>query len=390
MSVKRLEVSEIYEKNFDAATRMVVNQGSSRSGKTYSILQVLITRCMSMTDANHKFTIVRKESTTIRSTVLQDFQSIMQDWGLWNDADFNKVVMEYRLNGNLIEFIGANDGQKLRGAKRDTLYVNEANELGWESMKQLMMRTTGQVYLDYNPSITKLHWIYSNIIDVRDDVTFIHSTYKDNPFLEEAIVNEIERLQYTDPDAWRIYGLGELGVSRSTIFNARVATDVPADASLLSYGLDFGYTNDPTALVGAYLSKDGESIYLKEFAYSTGLTNDDIVDKFNISGINTRDIIYADSAEPKSIDYLRRKGFNVRPTKKGADSILAGIDTLKRYRLHYIGRNLEMEFTNYRWKEDINGESTNKPIDRYNHAIDAVRYATFNVLGAPKQKMRVI
>lgn len=390
MSLKQLQVSEVYEKNYDATTRMVVNQGSSRSGKTYSILQVLISRCMSMPDEGHKFTIVRKESTTIRSTVLQDFQSIMQDWGLWNDADFNKVVMEYRLNGNLIEFIGANDGQKLRGAKRDTLYVNEANELGWESMKQLMMRTTGQVYLDYNPSITKLHWLYSNIVDTRDDVTFIHSTYKDNPFLEESIVNEIERLQHTDPDAWRIYGLGELGVSRSTIFVARPATNVPEDASLLSYGLDFGYTNDPTALVAAYLSGDGESIYLKELAYSTGLTNDDIVDKFHISGISNRDIIYADSAEPKSIDYLRRKGFNIRPTKKGADSIMSGIDTLKRYKIYYIGRNLEMEFTNYRWKEDINGESTNTPIDRYNHAIDAVRYATWNVLGAPKRKIRVI
>lgn len=345
---------------------------------------------MSMPDANHKFTIVRKESTTIRSTVLQDFQSIMQDWGIWDDADFNKVVMEYRLNGNLIEFIGANDGQKLRGAKRDTLYVNEANELGWESMKQLIMRTTGQVYLDYNPSITKLHWIYSNVIDVRDDVTFIHSTYKDNPFLEQTIVDEIERLQHTDPDAWRIYGLGELGVSRSTIFMARPATQVPDSATLISYGLDFGYTNDPTALVAAYLSEDKTSIYLKELAYATGLTNDDIVDKFSTSGIDTRAIIYADSAEPKSIDYLRRKGYNVRPTKKGKDSILSGIDTLKRYKIYYTGRNLEMEFTNYRWKEDINGEPTNTPIDRYNHAIDAVRYATFNVLGAPQRKIRVI
>lgn len=385
-----LEVSAVFQKNFEATSRIVVNQGSSRSGKTYSILQMIIVRAMAMTDQGHKFTIVRKESTTIRSTVLQDFQSIMQEWGLWDDKNFNKVVMEYRLNGNLIEFIGANDGQKLRGAKRDTLYVNEANELGWESVKQLIMRTTGQVYLDYNPSITKLHWLYSKIIDVRDDVTFIHSTYKDNPFLEEAIVKEIERLQFTDPDAWRIYGLGEMGVSRSTIFNAYTTDSIPEGCSLISYGLDFGYTNDPTALVAAYLSSDGQSIYLKEIAYATGLTNDDIIDILVANNISNRDTIYADSAEPKSIDYIKRKGYNIRPTKKGADSILSGIDTLKRYRLYYTGRNLQMEFTNYRWKEDINGEPTNKPIDRYNHAMDAVRYATFNVLGQPKRKIRVI
>lgn len=297
---------------------------------------------------------------------------------MYREEYHNKSSSEYWLNGNLIEFISLDQPQKIRGRKRDLLFLNEANEMTFEDWQQLIFRTQGKVILDYNPSDT-FHWIYERVIP-RDDCDFYQTTYIDNPFLEATIVGEIERLRHTDEDYWRIYGLGERGASRATIFQYTTAEQ---QGELVSYGLDFGFTNDPTALVK--VTKKGDSLYLRELIYSTGLTNPDIGDKLKALGLTRQDEIWADSAEPKSIEELHRMGWNVKPTAKGKDSIMAGIDILKRHKLVVTSDspNLIKELQNYKWMQDKNGNLLNRPIDNYNHGLDSVRYATFNRLSRP-------
>lgn len=376
MSSVAIKTSEIFERNWEAPTKIVVNQGGTRSGKTYSLLQLIMVKALSQT--GKVFTIVRKSLPSLKMTAMRDFIEILTNAGLYSEKNHNKSEHIYRLNGNIIEFVSLDQPQKKRGARRNYLFCNEANELTWEDFFQLLVRTTEKIYLDYNPS-DDFHWIYDKLL-TRDDVTFIKSTYVDNPFLDHSIVSEIERLKDTDEDYWRIYGLGERGQSKATIFTFQEG-GIEEGCTLLAYGMDFGFTNDPTSIVAVY-SKD-HSLYIKELLYETNLTNRDISEKMKALGIDRRAEIFADSAEPKSIEELYRMGWNVKPTKKGADSINAGIDVLKRYKLLCEGHNLVKEMRNYKWIEDKNGKLLNKPIDAFNHAIDAMRYATFNKLTRP-------
>ena len=311
---------------------------------------------------------------------MRDFFEILRNNDLYNEAYHNRSSHEYYLNGNLVEFISLDQPQKIRGRKRNLLYINEANELTYEDWQQLIMRTEDRAILDYNPS-DAFHWIYDKVVP-RDDCDFFQTTYLDNPFLDSSIRQEIERLRDTDNDYWRIYGLGERGMSRATIFQYGQA-EIPTDATLLCHGMDFGYTNDPTALVAVY--KSGDNLYVDELIYRTGMTNPDISNVLASLGLDRRAEIFADSAEPKSIEELHRMGWNVKPTQKGADSVIVGIDVLKRHKLFVTPRssNLIKELQNYKWVEDKNGNLLNKPIDAFNHAIDALRYATYNKLSRP-------
>jgi phage terminase large subunit len=252
--------------------------------------------------------------------------------------------------------------------------------LFYEDWQQLIFRTDGRIILDYNPS-ESFHWIYDRVIP-REDCDFYQTTYRDNPFLDEKIKQEIERLKETDDDYWRIYGLGERGMSRATVFQFGTS-EIPQEAKLLSYGLDFGFTNDPSAIVAIY--QHGDNLYLDELLYRTGMTNRDLHHHLQSLGLDRRDEIFADSAEPKSIEELHRFGWNVKPTAKGQDSINAGIDILKRHKIFATARsnNLIKELQNYKWTEDKNGNLLNKPIDVMNHALDAARYAVFNKLSKP-------
>jgi len=375
--VASLKTNVVYEHLLDSDKRITVEQGGTRSGKTYNILLWIITS-FSPNNKGKVVTICRKSFPSLRASVMRDFFEILRGMGMYREDYHNKSSNEYWLNGNLIEFISLDQPQKIRGRKRDVLYLNEANELFFEDWQQLIFRTKGKVILDYNPS-DAFHWIYERIIP-REDCDFYQTTYKDNPFLEGAIVSEIERLRHTDEDYWRIYGLGERGSSRATIFQY---TTGEQQGSLVAYGLDFGFTNDPTSLVK--VTKQGDSLHFKEMIHSTGLTNPDISDKLASLGLTRRDEIWADSAEPKSIEELHRMGWNVKPTAKGKDSIMAGIDILKRHKLVVTSDspNIIKELQNYKWQEDKNGNLLNRPVDKYNHAIDAIRYATFNRLSRP-------
>lgn len=377
--ITTIDTNVVCEHLLNTDKKIIVEQGGTRSGKTYNILIWLIFYyCPD--NRNKTITICRKTFPSLRASVMRDFMDILRANGMYSEEAHNKSSSEYRLYGNLVEFISLDQPQKVRGRKRDLLFINEANELYWEDWQQLLFRTQEKIILDYNPS-DEYHWIYDKVIP-RDDCAFFKTTYLDNPFLGDNIKEEIERLRDTDEQYWQIYGLGIKGITKSTIFRYIEVNEVPLTAKFLSYGMDFGYTNDPTTLIGIWL--DGYNLYAKEYLYRTMMTTTDI-NKFLVDQNIERELIWADSAEVRLIDELRRMGWNIRPSIKGRDSINAGIDLLKRYKIHLTkdSNNTIQEFRNYKWQEDRNGKMINKPIDNHNHLVDALRYGTYSILSKP-------
>ena len=312
---------------------------------------------------------------------MRDFLEILKSYDMYSEELHNKSSSEYLLYDCLVEFISLDEPKKVRGRKRDLLFINEANDLTFEDWQQLLFRTKEKIIIDYNPS-DEFHWIYDKV-KVRDDADFFITTFLDNPFLEDSIIQEIKRLKDTDENYWKIYGLGQIGSAKSLIFNSYVCDNIPPEADFLSYGMDFGYTNDPTTLIAIY--KFDNSLYFKELIYRTGMTNQDIAQKLKDLSLDRRDEIFADSAEPKSVEEIYRFGWNIKLATKGRDSINIGIDTLKRYKLYVTkdSKNTIKEFRNYKWKEDKNGNILNVPVDANNHSIDAIRYGTYNKLSRP-------
>lgn len=360
--------------------RIIIEQGGTRSGKTYNILLWIIFY-YSLQNTGKTITVCRKTFPALRTSAMRDFFDILKEHGLYSETFHNKSSGEYILNGNRVEFISLDQPQKVRGRKRDLLFINEANELFWEDWQQLVFRTTGRIILDYNPS-DEFHWIYEKV-KTRDDAEFHITTYRDNHFLPETIIEEIERLKDTDENYWRVYGLGEVGKSLATIFNVSLTDQVPDYARHLGYGMDFGYTNDPSTLISVFIHDT--DMYIHEKIYRTGMTNRDISNELQRLGVGRREEIYADSAEPKSIDEIYKMGWNIKPAAKGRDSINIGIDMLKRYNIFVTKQstNTIKEFRNYKWKEDKNGLVLNSPVDMFNHSIDAIRYLVFNKLSRP-------
>ena len=374
----KIQSNVVFKHLVNSDKKIIINQGGTRSGKTYNILLFIIFYyCL----RNNKkiITICRKTFPALRATVLRDFISILRKHNLYKEEYHNKSSSEYTLFGNLIEFISLDQPVKVRGRKRNLLFINEANELFYEDWQQLLFRTSEKIILDYNPS-EEYHWIYDKV-KTRDDASFLKTNYLDNPFLEKTLVDEIERLKYTDEQYWQIYGLGEKGISKAIIFNYVEYNTIPSDAEFVALGMDFGFTNDPTALVKIY--KKELNLYIEELLYRTMMTTNDIHNFLKNNIIDQT--IYADSAEPRIIEELRRMGWSIRPSLKGKDSINAGIDLLKRYKLHIHkdSANAIQEFRNYKWKEDRSGKLTNTPEDKNNHITDAVRYATYSILSKP-------
>ena len=375
----KIQTNVVYKHLVNSNKKIIVEQGGTRSGKTYNILLFIIFYyCTNNTGKT--ITICRKTFPSLRATVLRDFLQILKQYQVYRDEFHNKSNSEYHLFGNLIEFTSLDQSQKIRGRKRDLLFINEGNELYWEDWQQLIFRTQERIILDFNPS-DEYHWIYDNVI-TREDCDFYKTTYLDNPFLEDIIKQEIERLKETDDQYWQIYGLGERATSINTIFKYLEINKIPEDAKLIAYGMDFGFTNDPTTFVSVYSLN--YNLYIKEHLYRTQMTTQDInvfLKEQNLS----RNPIYADSAEPRLIAELRRMGHNIFPSLKGKDSVNAGIDLLKRYKIHITSdsNNAIQEFRNYKWKEDRSGKLINIPEDKHNHIIDPCRYATYSLLSRP-------
>jgi phage terminase large subunit len=375
----KIQTNIVYKHLVNSDKKIIVEQGGTRSGKTYNILLFIIFHYCTH-NKNKIITICRKTFPSLRATVLRDFLQILNHYQVYRDEFHNKSSSEYHLFGNLIEFTSLDQSQKIRGRKRNLLFINEGNELYWEDWQQLIFRTQERIILDFNPS-DEYHWIYDNVI-TREDCAFYKTTYLDNPFLEDVIKEEIERLKETDDQYWQIYGLGERATSINTIFKYSEVKQIPEDAKLIAYGMDFGYSNDPTTLVSVLVME--HNLYIKEHLYRTQMTTQDINVFLREQNLLSNPI-YADSAEPRLIAELRRMGHNIFPSLKGKDSVNAGIDLLKRYKLHITSdsNNAIQEFRNYKWKEDRSGKLINVPEDKHNHIIDPCRYATYSILSRP-------
>lgn len=356
--------------------RIQVHQGGSRSGKTYSILQGIAELCYLNKNGGLVITIARATLPSLKASAMRDFFEILQSQEWYDERLHNKSDNIYLLFGNLIEFVSADQPQKIRGRKRHILYANEGNELTLEQWRQFLMRTTWKAIIDFNPS-DEFHWIYDHVL-TRDDCDFFQTTYLDNPFIDEEVKREIERLKEADENYWRVYGLGERGVSRSLIYNHwKEVTDIPQGYKLATVGVDFGFTNNPTAIGGVYT--DGHGTFFDLWQYATGMNNADIArsiqNKLTELQESSRTLVVADSAEPKSIAEIRGWGVNITPSQKGADSVRAGIQYLQSRPMYVRGEAVVKELKSYKYQTDRNGIITNEVQKDNDHALDAWRYA---------------
>ena len=361
--------------------RIKIIQGGTSAGKTFGILPILIDKAAKT--GGLEISVVAESIPHLRRGALRDFLKVMKWTNRFVDDRFNKSLLKYEFaNGSFIEFFSADDSSKLRGARRDILYVNECNNVNFEAYNELSIRTKKEVYLDFNPA--NEFWVEEIKEDKEAD--FIILTYKDNEALDIGIVDQIEknRLKAETSSYWRnwwkVYGLGELGMLEGVVFsNWKQIDTIPKEARLVGIGLDFGYTNDPTSCIEIYIYN--EKRILNEIVYQTGLLNSDIANKL------PKDVpVYADSAEPKSIRTIQLAGITIKGVTKGRDSINYGIDVMQReeYLVTSNSTNLIKELRSYCWDTDKTGKRLNKPVDNYNHAIDAVRYHEMETLGMNK------
>lgn len=365
--------------------RIKVVRGGTSASKTFSILPILIDRAIKT--PNLEISVVSESIPHLRRGALKDFLKIMMALGRYNDNQFNKSTLKYTFgNGAYIEFFSVDQPDKLRGARRNVLYVNECNNVDFDSYYQLAIRTSGEIWLDYNPSA--VFWVDRELLG-QDDVDFITLTYLDNEALPETIVKEIESAKVKAETSaywanwWQVYGLGQTGSLEGVCIPDWQEINLPNEARLLCYGMDWGYSNDPTSLIAMY--KYNDAYIFDELIYQKGLLNSDISDLLKTNGVN--DIVYADSAEPKSIAELNSYGHNVLPVSKGRDSIVYGLNLINQNKVYVTSRskNLINELRNYIWMTDKQGNKLNKPIDAYNHAIDAMRYAITSQLENPNK-----
>jgi phage terminase large subunit len=365
--------SPVFTWNLNETAEVVVNQGGTSSGKTFSILQVLITRALA--EPNQVITVVGQDIPNLKAGALRDFSTIVyhpDNRVAEFLVDENKTDRVFTFaNGSFIEFKSFDNEQDAKSGKRDYLFINEANGVQHGVYEELAVRTRKQIFLDYNP--TAAFWVHEHLMDA-PGVKMIISNYRHNPFLDEKTIQKIERYRETDENRWRVYGLGLTGRVDGLVFdNCERVPRFPFHTRYYGYGLDFGFTNDPTALVRMAVH-DGE-IYGEELIYETGLTNRDLINRMNKIGIERNISIYADAAEPKSIAELRRAGFNAIAAKKGADSVRFGIDLLRQKRINITSDSVNWwnEQQNYTWKKR-HGDAIEVPVDRNNHCWDAARY----------------
>lgn len=374
----KIQVSHIYkkiQKAFEDGFTTVSAQGSSRSAKTTSIIIWLCVYAQS--HDNIAISIVRETLPALKGSVLRDFIWAMRLLGLWDDRRFKKGDLIYEFdNGSFIEFFSCSDEQRLRGRKRHILFVNEANELSFLEWQQLQMRTTLFSIIDYNPSFTDEHWI--NQVNEEKNTFFFISTYKDNPFLEQKVIDEIESLQWKNPSLWRVYGLGLRAVIEGVVFeNVEYIDDIPRWAKKRRFlGMDFGYAQDPTAIVEVCIYNN--ALYIDEICYQTKMLTSDIIDvlRDKISQEGYKYKVISESADPRMVDEIYNGGIDIHPVQKFGGSVDAGLNKMKEFKIYVTKRsvNLSREFKNYTYRRDKNGNWINQPIDAFNHGIDSIRY----------------
>jgi len=347
-------------------------QGGTSASKTIGIIQNLID--FAQRDKTPTLTSITSESLPhLKKGAIRDFLEMMKGHNYFVDSRWNKSDFTYTFEtGSKLEFFSSDMPRKARGPRRDRLFINEANNIpgGLETFEQLEVRTKEFIYLDWNP--TNEFWFNTDIIGKRNDVEHIILTYKDNEALDQNTINSIEQRK-NRAGWWKVYGLGQLGEVEGRIYKDwNIIDQIPHEARLERRGLDFGYTNDPTAIVDIYYYNGG--FILDELCYQKGLSNKQIADILKAKDPSIT--VYADSAEPKSIDEIRSHGVNILPAVKGRDSVNQGIQFVQDQKISITQRsaNLLKEYRNYLWDTDREGRTINKPIDIWNHCLDSVRY----------------
>ncbi|WFE85065.1 PBSX family phage terminase large subunit [Parabacteroides chongii] len=374
----KIQTTKIYSEvqgALDAGYKIVSAQGSSRSSKTYNILIFLLAYVIQHPKCS--LSIVRKTLPALKGSVFRDFKEIMMDkFKLWDGRCMNKSEMVYTLpNESFIEFFSTGDEQKIRGRKRNILYCNEGNEISFLEWQQLIMRTTNFSIIDYNPSFSDEHWL----CELNKDPRTYHfiSTYKDNPFLEQTIIDEIESLKHKNKVLWTVYGLGQQAMAEGLVFpEYEIVDSFPEKAKQVAVGLDFGYSSDPTAIVKCGILDD--RMYLDEQCYRTHMLTSEIIKELK----KLRLFVYADSADPRLIQEIANSGVIIFPADKYKGSVMGGLFKMMEYKLCVTRRstNYIRELKNYVYEQNKDGKFINQPIDAYNHLIDATRYYTIGKL----------
>jgi len=367
-----IKATAIFERNYEAISgdkRFIINEGGSRSSKTYSLCQLMIIYCLQ--NNNKVVSVIRKTFPALRATVLRDFIEILKDIGLYKQEMHNKSEHIYTFaNGSMVEFFSVDDEQKIRGRKRDIAWCNEANELYFDDFTQLNMRTEDKLIFDYNPS-DSASWLYE--LPAEDSIK-IKSTYKDNPFLPDSIKAQIEDLARTDEALYQIYALGEKATSKSNIYsNWSFVAHRPARFVKYVYGLDFGY-NHPTALMRVYYCDN--DIYIEPVIYESYLTTTMLIERLATLNIEQTVTILADYSRPEIIQEMNIAGYDVQNANK---VVKKGIDNLKTFGVFcQDDKAIRREYENYKWKK-IGDFITDEPVKLFDDAMDAIRYATTHI-----------
>ena len=402
MSELNLNVTPIFaraQKAYDTGRfNVYVFEGGSRSSKTYSLIQFFIVQALSSTERK-RIVVSRKKGTWLLSTVWVDFTSILADMGLLGKVYVNNSRHVIKIRNWTFEFVGLDDQQKLHGLTCDIFWINEAMEATKDDFDQLEQRCSGFAILDYNPTAEE-HWIYDNVCR-RKDCYFDHSTMLDNPFIPENMRRKILSYEPTEENyangtvdirKWKIYGLGERAKLEGLIFDkVSLIKEIPFWVSRKWRALDFGFTNDPTAIETVAFHDD--CLYIDEECYATHMVTKDIIDTIKtLPDARTRKI-WADNAEPRETTEIQNAGLPMMPTTKGAGSVLFGIDFMQGLKHIYVTEksiNIWKEFKNYTWQQDPKtGRFVNIPVDNYNHAIDGIRYVCWmELLGHAYRNMQ--
>jgi phage terminase large subunit len=367
-----IKATAIFEKNYEAIAgdkRFIINEGGSRSSKTYSLCQLMIIYCLQ--NNNKVVSVIRKTFPALRATVLRDFIEILKDIGLYKQEMHNKSEHIYTFaNGSMVEFFSVDDEQKIRGRKRDIAWCNEANELYFDDFTQLNMRTEDKLIFDYNPS-DSASWLYE--LPAEDSVK-IKSTYKDNPFLPDSIKAQIEDLKRTDEALYQIYALGEKAISKSNIYSQwTFVAHRPSRFVKYVYGIDFGY-NHPTALMRVYYCDN--DIYIEPVIYESYLTTTMLIEKLATLNIEQTVTILADYSRPEIIQEMNIAGYDVQNANK---VVKKGIDNLKTFGvICQDDKAIRREYENYKWKK-VGDQILDEPVKLFDDAMDAIRYATTHI-----------
>ena len=365
-----LKSTIVFERNYDALynneARFIINEGGSRSSKTYSLCQLIMVYCLQ--NPQKVVSIIRKTFPALRATAMRDFLEVLKEAGIYDKASHNMSEHIYTFsNGSIVEFFSVDDEQKIRGRKRHVAWCNEANELFLDDFTQLNMRTEQKLIFDYNPS-DSTSWLYEL---PKDESVLIKSTYRDNPFLPDSIKRQIEDLKRTDEALYQIYALGEHAISKANIYsNWTFLPHRPARFTQFVYGLDFGY-NHPTALMRVYWHE--KDIFIEPVIYESYLTTSNLIDRMASLDIEKETEIIADYARPEIIAEMNNAGYNVLNANK---VVKKGIDNIKTFGVFAMAdKNLEKEYANYKWKK-VGDTITDEPVKLFDDAMDAVRYAT--------------